>query len=407
MRGLIASVASTLAESWQEVRVHRGRVLLSLVGVAAAVCALSASIAFTDISAQAVKESSEQYGGRPATVTTGVYPTTGSSDREFVEKSYETFREVGDRFGVEYSSINAQTTLEVQYPDGTRHTQATLVDPDFNILHRMRFLQGGWLSERDTERRAPAMVVNRILWESIGSPDLVTNPTLPLPGLGGVTGVIVGVVDASDYDVATLYMLGEAYVAFAPDEDLQQMSLQFEMWVPEDTAEELAKQVGTAMSAGLGSGAQADSYRTDAGQYLDDSMVILRAITSGIAVVILVLGALGLLNIALVSVKQRIREIGIRRSFGASGGRVFVSVLLESVVATAVAGVIGVIAAVLVLRLIIALGLMGTDQLFEIPPFPLGAAVLGFASAVAVGALAGLIPALIAVRVKVIDAIRI
>lgn len=64
------------------------------------------------------------------------------------------------------------------------------------------------------------------------------------------------------------------------------------------------------------------------------------------------------------------QEIGIRRSFGATAGRVFVAVMMESVVATVAAG------------------------------------VLGLAAATFVGALAGLTPALVAVRVKVIDAIR-
>ena len=43
----------------------------------------------------------------------------------------------------------------------------------------------------------------------------------------------------------------------------------------------------------------------------------------------LVLGGLGVLNIGLVTVRQRIREIGVRRSFGASSGRVFSAVMLE------------------------------------------------------------------------------
>ena len=52
---------------------------------------------------------------------------------------------------------------------------------------------------------------------------------------------------------------------------------------------------------------------------------------------ILLLGALGLVNIAMVTVRGRIREIGVRRSFGATAARVFVAVMLESVVATVVA----------------------------------------------------------------------
>ena len=113
----------------------------------------------------------------------------------------------------------------------------------------------------------------------------------------------------------------------------------------------------------------------------------------------------GLLNISLVTVKHRIREIGIRRSFGATAGRVFFSVMMESVVATVVAGIVGVMIAIAVVK----------NQLFEtyvlqgiedVPPFPVEAALVGLAAATVVGALAGILPAVIAVRVKPIDAIR-
>ena len=112
-----------------------------------------------------------------------------------------------------------------------------------------------------------------------------------------------------------------------------------------------------------------------------------------------------MLNISMVTVRYRVREIGIRRSFGATSRRIFLGVMMESVVATAVAGVVGVMIAVAVVKnpwieSKIAPGL--TDY----PPFPVDAALLGLGAAVLVGALAGAIPAVVAVRVKVIDAIR-
>ena len=103
--------------------------------------------------------------------------------------------------------------------------------------------------------------------------------------------------------------------------------------------------------------------------------------------------------------RQRIREIGVRRSFGATGVRIFTAVMLESVVATTVAGFAGIMLAVAVMRTLIDLGLM-FPELQDVPSFPLGAALGGLAATVAVGALAGLVPALVALRVKVIDAIR-
>ena len=125
----------------------------------------------------------------------------------------------------------------------------------------------------------------------------------------------------------------------------------------------------------------------------------------GIAVLILALGVLGLVNITMVTVRYRIREIGIRRSFGATSGRVFFTVMMESVVATAVAGVAGVMLAIAVvsnpwIQQLVAQGVQ------DLPPFPVDAALLGMVTAVGAGALAGLLPALVAVRVKVIDAIR-
>ena len=120
---------------------------------------------------------------------------------------------------------------------------------------------------------------------------------------------------------------------------------------------------------------------------------------------VLLLGALGLVNISLVTVRQRVREIGIRRSFGATAGRVFFAVMMESVVATVAAGAAGVALAVLIVenpqvQEFVAFGLQ------DLPPFPVHAALIGMGAAVGVGALAGLLPALVAVRVKIIDAIR-
>jgi putative ABC transport system permease protein len=132
---------------------------------------------------------------------------------------------------------------------------------------------------------------------------------------------------------------------------------------------------------------------------------MMQLITGSIAGIVLLLGGLSLVNIQLVAMRQRIREIGVRRSFGATGGRIFTAVMLESVVATTVAGIAGIAIAVAIMR-----SPMVMDGLFmgmqDVPPFPLGAAVTGLIAAVAVGALAGFIPAMVALRVRVIDAIR-
>jgi putative ABC transport system permease protein len=122
--------------------------------------------------------------------------------------------------------------------------------------------------------------------------------------------------------------------------------------------------------------------------------------------VILLLGALGLVNISLVTVRFRVREIGIRRSYGATGGRIFVGVLMESVVATVLAGAVGVTAAVALVKAPFVTNAFRDIGLVDLPPFPVEAVLVGLGAATAVGVLAGALPALIATRIKVIDAIR-
>jgi putative ABC transport system permease protein len=180
----------------------------------------------------------------------------------------------------------------------------------------------------------------------------------------------------------------------------------YEAWVPPLLSDDLSTALKRDISAALGDGATVDVNRQDYASFDGDPYLSVKLMVGAVAGLVLLLGALGLVNIALVTLGQRIREIGIRRSFGATAGRVFFSVMMESVVATIVAGVVGVIAAVLIVTNSFVQDFIGQGQITDFPPFPVEAAVLGLVAAVTVGALAGLLPALVAVRVKVIDAIR-
>jgi putative ABC transport system permease protein len=176
--------------------------------------------------------------------------------------------------------------------------------------------------------------------------------------------------------------------------------------VPPELAEQLTGLIQRDVAGAMGEEWQTDVYRNDYLAYSgEDPLLFIKLLVTGVAILILLLGALSLLNISLVTVRQRIREIGIRRSFGATAGRVFFAVMMESVVATVVAGVVGVALAVLIVKnpWVTDFVAAGVE---DVPAFPLEAALIGLASATGVGALAGLLPALVAVRVKVIDAIR-
>jgi putative ABC transport system permease protein len=178
-----------------------------------------------------------------------------------------------------------------------------------------------------------------------------------------------------------------------------------ELWVPADQADAVLETVQHDLGLAL-DGVQVDAYRQDA-EGAEKTIAMLRLAIRGAGIIVLILGGLGVLNIGLVTVRQRIREIGVRRSFGATSGRIFAAIMLESVCATALAGLAAVGASIVLVRNLPLERLLNNGMpLADMPGFPVAAAVEGMIAATAVGALAGLLPAIIAVRAKVIDAIR-
>jgi putative ABC transport system permease protein len=273
-------------------------------------------------------------------------------------------------------------------------------------------MDGAWFTDQDEARLAPAIIISSDLWRHIGSPDLGTHPTIEVVTpernvVVVVTGVIESPPGTEGRDLSA-FMLTEPFTeARLSQTPADQRYMSFEFWLPTDTGDELSGRISGEVSSALGEGWQVDMYRSDYLAYsTEDPLLYLKLAVGGVAVLVLLLGALGLVNIALVTVRHRIREIGIRRSFGATAGRVFFSVMMESVVATFVAGAVGVLIAVaLIKNPWVTEWLDGYLQ--DVPAFPVEAAVVGLVAATGVGALAGLLPALVAVRVKVIDALRL
>jgi putative ABC transport system permease protein len=402
-----------ILEAWQEVRIHRTRVLLSLIGVAVAVCSLTTVVALGGIMQRATAELSERQSGRPATVFLAAYREDGQQiDAAAMQQSWV---EATARYDIRYASRVSYGEVRVDSPQGVVSVGVQGVDQPYGEMHRVRLVEGAWFTTADTEMLAPRVIVNEVFWQNLGTPDLRTHPTISLGGLDGTRAVVSGVTQSPDWDTyPSMIMLADDLADFqrsdaagpVVNDPYAGSSVQYEMWIPTQNWEALADAVSRDVSAALGESVRVDANRQDAAYYGNDPFLILQLVISGIAVLVLLLGALGLVNIALVTVRQRVREIGIRRSFGATAGRVFFAVMMESVVATVVAGVVGVAVSILVVQSPIVRDTLGQGMITDFPPFPVDAAVLGLVAACAVGALAGIVPALVAVRVKVIDAIR-
>ncbi|MDA8937715.1 ABC transporter permease [Flavobacteriaceae bacterium] len=117
-------------------------------------------------------------------------------------------------------------------------------------------------------------------------------------------------------------------------------------------------------------------------------------------------GIIGIGNILLISVKERTKEIGIRRALGATPAEVRSQIILESVFLTILAGVIGIILGALVLYGINAATMDQTDFPYTNPTVPIPYVLGALGLMILLGTLIGIIPAQRAVSIKPIDALR-
>lgn len=490
----LSVILSALTEAWQEVKIQKARVILSLVGVVAAVAAMSTVIALGEIMTQSFQEEMEAMSGRDTTITlriteksageddyaydammggpggvtvyyddgqegSGTSTANTASDLTNAPLSDEVlanFEKAGwnandvkpsvfsratqilaSRFSLSHYSRVATSTVSIpevnkalsdgQYkgrpvtPEGyaadmvgtetegdvmamDTYIETRAVDTDYKTLYRLRMESGRWLSSGDVNQRVTPVVINSIFWSYLADTPLNEGITLSLNKDTQVR--VVGVVQSrSPWEMPIIYMPYDSWelAGDMPESEYADNSLL--VWVDPSQGDEARKVLPQTLGSLLG-----DKYTVSAESGMDSVMYMgneedgSQTIILAIGAIVILLGILGLVNVAIVTVRQRIREIGIRRAVGASAKRVFFAVFLESVVATFIAGLIGVMLSILIVR---NLPLERLDIYLQDPPgFPMSTAITALLIATGIGALAGIIPAVTALKVKPIDAIR-
>jgi putative ABC transport system permease protein len=125
-----------------------------------------------------------------------------------------------------------------------------------------------------------------------------------------------------------------------------------------------------------------------------------------VGIATLIAGVFAIGNILLITVKERTKEIGIRRAIGATPKSIRQQIILESVFLTTVAGMIGIIFGAAVLMIIDLQWGQGDDAALVNPTVNIPIILIAFTTLVILGTLIGLIPAHMATIVKPIEALR-
>lgn len=132
---------------------------------------------------------------------------------------------------------------------------------------------------------------------------------------------------------------------------------------------------------------------------------VMTALLLAVAGISLVVGGIGIMNIMLVSVTERTREIGLRKALGATNRDILTQFLLEAVGLTFSGGVIGIALGVL-LSALSAIAITKIGKVDWVFTFPISAALVGIVVSSCIGILFGLYPARRASRLSPIEALR-
>lgn len=379
--------------AFKNIRSNKMRSILTMLGIIIGVSSVITLVALAQGSTKSVTQKVENLGTNLVTVS-----IKGRGKESGLD--YQKVMQWKQKPGIKAVSPVISANLEVK--NGTKKETLPVegIEPDYQTVQNFHVQQGRFVLPIDvTYRQKVALIGTQASQELFG----FVNPVGQKVYLNGIPFTIVGLLEEK----------GSSRTGSNDDKIL----------IPISTAERImfTKSVKTI-------GIQADQpkdvgpvvstidnllnrqFHHDANSFkVFNQQQMLSAVSSvsetmtlmlvGIAAISLLVGGIGIMNIMLVSVTERTKEIGIRKAIGAKKRDILFLFLIEAVVLTAIGGIVG-----------IGTGILGANILSYFVGFhvilSIRAALLAFGFSVFIGVIFGLLPANRAAKLKPIDALR-
>lgn len=298
---------------------------------------------------------------------------------------------------VTHLSPRNSTTIDVRGPKNKHFSQVLGVSPDYAYIRKLNMKSGHFFNDMDDTGNRRVAVLDEALAEQLfGRADPLGNKVT----IGNTPFLVVGVV-ARGESMMGFQESGKVYIPIR----VWQYMYSNRIYMLEGSAS--SKEM---VNEAMGQAVKVLERRHRASQYASESMEqqmqsankitgIMTLIIGSIAGISLFVGGIGVMNIMLVSVTERTREIGIRIALGARRRDILIQFLIESVVLCVMGGIIGM-----------ALGAGGAFLIASLAKWPplvsWWTALLAFAFSAAIGVVFGILPANKASKLNPIEALR-
>ncbi len=392
----------SISMSIKNIRTNKMRSFLTTLGIIIGVTAVIALITIVHGVYDSVMGQFSELGANTITVSvTGNAMKTGISDSDI--ENIEALKYVNG------TSPSVTTTATVMY-EGSKNTVTVQGRSDAYFRNTTtNLVLGRELTSLEMDGSVYTCIIDRDCAQTFF---LGTNPLGQTLKLNGYTYTVVGLTDdGSDDDNSSFNSFGQtsgsAGTVIIPYRNALRMTssgniTSLEVYVSDTQySDAVTAAVENILSESFSN--DSDSYNVTNMDSLIQSMEttenMLMAMLGGIASISLLVGGIGIMNMMLVSVSERTKEIGLRKALGAEPSRIQMQFLLESIFLSLTGGFVGVILGLIISY--VASTLMSTT--FEIQ---MSAILLGVGFSAAIGIIFGWVPARRASRLNPIDALR-
>ncbi len=309
---------------------------------------------------------------------------------------------------IEYISGRYFTNTSARYKSETGSYPVQAVDPEFQIIEKTIITKGRYFNDADVANAAKVAVIGRKVREDLFKKE---DPIGKFVELNGLSFKIIGIFtdDGDDNAERRLYAPLSTYQRiYGNTDNINQVALTYNPRYDLAKALEFSDRLEILMkrrhkvSPEDQSGINIWNY-AEAFDNISSFSAVLSTVSIAVAFLILIAGIVGIGNIMIFTIKERTKEIGVRKALGAKPSQIINLVLLEATFITTISGFVGLIFAWIILSLI---GPAIKTPAFSNPSVSLSTVITATIILIIAGVLAGLLPAIKAANVKPIVALN-